>query len=90
MRESVRRIIAAPCHPNLGHASDASVDAVDSRALKGKRGLQRLLNATRYSLDGLRAAWEHEDAFRQEVVTRGGADSRCGLVCRSASSRRSC
>ena len=27
-----------------------------------------MLNATRYSLDGLRAAWTHEDAFRQELV----------------------
>jgi diacylglycerol kinase (ATP) len=40
----------------------------DGRALKGKRGLQRLLNATRYSLDGLAAAWRHEDAFRQEAL----------------------
>lgn len=42
--------------------------ANDSRTLKGKRGLQRMLNATRYSLDGLRAAWTHEDAFRQELL----------------------
>ena len=47
---------------------EAGVDAADSRTLKGKRGLQRLLNATRYSLDGLRAAWAHEDAFRQELL----------------------
>jgi len=40
----------------------------DSSALKGQRGLRRVLNATRYSLDGLRAAWRHEDAFRQELV----------------------
>ena len=40
----------------------------DSRALKGQRGLRRLLNATGYSLDGVRAAWRHEDAFRQELV----------------------
>lgn len=40
----------------------------DGRAMKGKRGLQRLLNAARYSVDGLGAAWQHEDAFRQEVV----------------------
>jgi diacylglycerol kinase (ATP) len=40
----------------------------DGRALKGRRGLQRVLNATRYSVDGLRAAWAHEDAFRQEVL----------------------
>ncbi|MCE2970506.1 MAG: diacylglycerol kinase [Burkholderiales bacterium] len=40
----------------------------DSRSLKGKRGLTRVLNAARYSADGLRAAWRHEDAFRQEVL----------------------
>ncbi|HYB52010.1 MAG TPA: diacylglycerol kinase [Burkholderiaceae bacterium] len=40
----------------------------DSRALKGKRGLQRLLNACRYSYDGLRSAWIEEDAFRQELL----------------------
>jgi len=40
----------------------------DSRALKGKRGLQRVLNACRYSLDGLRSAWSEEDAFRQELL----------------------
>lgn len=34
---------------------------------KGKTGLRRILNACRYSLDGFRAAYLHEDAFRQEV-----------------------
>jgi diacylglycerol kinase (ATP) len=34
---------------------------------KGKTGLQRVLNATRYSLEGLAAAARHEDAFRQEL-----------------------
>ena len=42
--------------------------AADSRSLKGQRGLRRLLNAARYSIDGLRAAWQHEDAFRQELI----------------------
>ncbi|WP_293759923.1 diacylglycerol kinase [uncultured Aquitalea sp.] len=32
---------------------------------KGKTGVQRLINAFGYSLDGLRAAFRHEDAFRQ-------------------------
>ena len=31
------------------------------------RGLQRLINATRYSIAGFRACFEHEEAFRQEV-----------------------
>jgi len=34
---------------------------------KGKTGLTRLINALRYSLDGLAAAFRHEDAFRQLV-----------------------
>lgn len=40
----------------------------DSSAFKGRRGFRRLLNATRYSMDGLAAAWRHENAFRQELV----------------------
>jgi diacylglycerol kinase (ATP) len=35
---------------------------------KGKTGLQRLINATRYSISGLAAAARHEDAFRQELM----------------------
>jgi diacylglycerol kinase (ATP) len=47
---------------------DSTTATVDSRALKGKRGLTRVLNAARYSVEGLRAAWQHEDAFRQEIL----------------------
>lgn len=35
---------------------------------KGKTGLERLVNATRYSLSGLIEAARNEDAFRQELV----------------------
>ncbi len=35
---------------------------------KGKTGLKRVWNAFTYSLDGLGAAYRHEDAFRQEVL----------------------
>jgi len=35
---------------------------------KGKTGLKRVWNALHYSLAGLRAAFRHEDAFRQEVM----------------------
>lgn len=35
---------------------------------KGKTGVQRVINATRYSLEGLAAAARHEDAFRQELI----------------------
>ena len=35
---------------------------------KGKQGLTRLINALGYSRDGLRAAWQNEAAFREEVL----------------------
>lgn len=35
---------------------------------KGKTGLKRLVNAFGYSLAGFKAAYKHEDAFRQEVL----------------------
>ena len=35
---------------------------------KGKTGVTRIWNAFNYSLAGLRAAYTHEDAFRQEVL----------------------
>ena len=34
---------------------------------KGRTGLTRIWNAFLYSIEGLRAAFRHEDAFRQEV-----------------------
>ena len=33
---------------------------------KGRTGLDRVVRATGYSLEGLRAAYRHESAFRQE------------------------
>lgn len=35
---------------------------------KGKTGLRRIWNALFYSIDGLAAAFRHEDAFRQEAL----------------------
>ena len=35
---------------------------------KGKTGPQRIFNALFYSIDGLKAALRHEDAFRQEMI----------------------
>jgi diacylglycerol kinase (ATP) len=35
---------------------------------KGKTGLTRLWNALGYSMQGFRAAYQHEDAFRMELV----------------------
>lgn len=31
------------------------------------KGMQRLVNATQYSWQGIKAAYKHEEAFRQEV-----------------------
>lgn len=42
--------------------------AQDGTVFKGKTGLRRIVNAAGYSIDGLRAAWHNENAFRQEVV----------------------
>jgi diacylglycerol kinase (ATP) len=35
---------------------------------KGRTGLTRIWNATAYSIAGLKAAFRHEDSFRQEVL----------------------
>jgi diacylglycerol kinase (ATP) len=35
---------------------------------KGKRGLQRILTASVNTMDGIKAAWQNENAFRQEIV----------------------
>jgi diacylglycerol kinase (ATP) len=35
---------------------------------KSRNGLQRIVRAASYSLGGLRAAWRHEAAFRQELL----------------------
>ncbi|EHH2452539.1 diacylglycerol kinase [Vibrio parahaemolyticus] len=34
----------------------------------GKIGIRRVMDATGYSIKGLKAAWTHEAAFRQELV----------------------
>lgn len=34
---------------------------------KGKTGISRLINAFGYSKEGFKAAFQHEDAFRQEI-----------------------
>jgi diacylglycerol kinase (ATP) len=52
----------------MGHGHEGALTGGDSRALKGKRGLSRIVNAFRYSVDGFAAAWHHEDAFRQEMI----------------------
>ncbi|GAA5647854.1 MULTISPECIES: diacylglycerol kinase [Vibrio] len=34
----------------------------------GKSGVRRVVDATGYSIQGLKSAWQHEAAFRQEAV----------------------
>ncbi|HEV3019018.1 MAG TPA: diacylglycerol kinase [Burkholderiaceae bacterium] len=53
---------------SIGRGHEGALESGDSRRLKGKRGLLRIVNAFRYSTDGLAAAWHHEDAFRQEMI----------------------
>ena len=50
-----------------GEPSSQREASQNATALKGKTGLTRLRNAARYSMDGLRAAYSDEQAFRQEV-----------------------
>lgn len=52
--------------PNL-QASEISLLATESYAshAKGKSGLSRIMNATGYSIDGFKAAYKYEAAFRQ-------------------------
>jgi diacylglycerol kinase (ATP) len=52
--------------PVTSHESPVTESAESPH--KGKTGLKRVWNAFLYSLDGLAAAFRHEDAFRQEVL----------------------
>lgn len=40
----------------------------ESNEFKGKTGLKRVWNALFYSMAGFKAAFRHEDAFRQETL----------------------
>lgn len=44
------------------------MSAVQESPHKGKTGLKRVWNAFFYSVAGLKSAWKHEDAFRQESI----------------------
>lgn len=37
-------------------------------ANQNAKGLERLHNATKFSITGLKATWQHEEAFRQEIL----------------------
>lgn len=43
-------------------------DPADASAFKSHGGWRRVVHATRYTLAGLRAAFRHEAAFRQELA----------------------
>jgi diacylglycerol kinase (ATP) len=47
---------------------DRPAERAAESPFKGRTGVQRLLNATRYSLHGFASAFRHEEAFRQEVL----------------------
>jgi diacylglycerol kinase (ATP) len=46
---------------------DSNAKSHEESPFKGKTGIRRLINAFGYSLEGFKAAFKHEDAFRQEV-----------------------
>jgi len=46
---------------------DSNTNSHEESPFKGKTGLRRLINAMGYSYEGFKAAFKHEDAFRQEV-----------------------
>jgi diacylglycerol kinase (ATP) len=52
---------------NMQHQAPPSKH-LHTSPFKGKTGIRRLINAFRYSLHGFRAAYQYEDAFRQEVL----------------------
>ena len=64
------RVASGPAAVSSAAMSEqpASRIVLDRAAEKRKRGLRRVVDATHYSLDGLRAAWAGEDAFRQELM----------------------
>lgn len=52
----------------MGRAASMNESSdLDALSFKGRRGLARILDATDYSLAGLRAAYQGEAAFRQLV-----------------------
>jgi len=46
---------------------DKQTQSHEESPFKGKTGFPRLMNAVGYSFEGFKAAFKHEDAFRQEV-----------------------
>jgi len=53
---------------SLGWRFSLEAGSMQESPFKGKTGAKRVFNAFFYSLDGLKAALKHEDAFRQEAI----------------------
>ncbi|HYM47977.1 MAG TPA: diacylglycerol kinase [Burkholderiaceae bacterium] len=60
--------VSEPYHRAVPPEPHTETVVLDRAAEKRKRGVKRVVDATHYSLDGLRAAWAGEDAFRQEIM----------------------
>ena len=50
------------------HSRSLQFDTDTGMSKPGRRGLARILAATRYSWKGFRAAWMNEEAFRIEAT----------------------
>lgn len=61
----IKRGVSSLIHRTLFNAKEEL--ATMESPFKGKTGLRRVLNATGYSIEGLKAAYAYEDAFRQET-----------------------
>jgi len=72
MKCMLRAILISPGVPPAPEAEQVMTPLDNTRpaenAHKGKTGWRRVWNALFYSLDGLRAAFRHESAFRQELL----------------------
>lgn len=62
--------MAADPRPLNSKAASAGQSADDQPAspFKSQAGLTRIVRAARYSWQGLQLAWQHEHAFRQELL----------------------
>ncbi|CAN4266326.1 DgkA Diacylglycerol kinase [Methylophilaceae bacterium] len=62
---------AASVHVNIACLLNFKViknmNKIEESPFKGKTGIPRLINAFGYSVDGFKAAFNNEDAFRQEL-----------------------
>ena len=47
---------------------DAPESPCSTSPYKGTKGIQRIINATQYSIKGFASAWQNEAAFRQEAL----------------------